>query len=61
MDSQKPVISPRAKSDIDDIWFYIARDSIKHADEVIDDLEEDIHSLSVRPAMGRKRTEFSDE
>ena len=57
----KPIISPHAKRDLNDIWYYIAEDSIRYADEVIDELVESINALNERPGMGRKRTEFSGD
>ena len=50
------VFSPESLNDLDDIWLYIAQDSINHADRFIDDLRVLCEGkLAVFPNMGRGR------
>jgi toxin ParE1/3/4 len=48
-------ITPSARSDLIDIWTYIAEDSITHADAFIDRLHDAMQSLSRQPNSGRNR------
>ena len=52
-----PVIikSPRAKSDLVEIWDYIAEDSEARADAFIDRIDKKFRTLSQRPGIGRLR------
>ena len=56
-----PVIvrSPRAKSDLVEIWDYIAEDSEARADAFIDRIDKKFRTLAQRPGMGRLRDELS--
>ncbi|HWU50149.1 MAG TPA: type II toxin-antitoxin system RelE/ParE family toxin [Asticcacaulis sp.] len=53
--------SAQALRDLDDIWFYIAQDSIDAADAWLDHLFDKATALSGRPAMGRARPELGTE
>ena len=52
-----PVIikSPRPKSDLLEIWDYIAEDSEARVDAFIDRIDKKFRTLSQRPGMGRLR------
>ena len=53
----KPVLfSPQALNDVDEIWLYIAQDSIRQADRFIDELQVLCEGkLALFPNMGRAR------
>lgn len=50
---------PLAGADIDEIWDYIAADSLVQADAWVDRLEEKLRLLATSPMMGRARDELS--
>lgn len=52
-------ISPRASSDLIEIWSYIADDSAANADAFIDKLYETIQLLASKPGLGRHREELA--
>ena len=53
------VLSPAAVRDLDAIWLYIARDSPKYADRVVDHLLAKCRdTLAPTPAIGRMRDEL---
>jgi toxin ParE1/3/4 len=52
-------ISPRASSDLIEIWSYIADDSIANADAFTDKLYETIQVLGRQPGSGRQREELA--
>jgi toxin ParE1/3/4 len=52
-------ISPRARSDLTEIWSYIADDSISNADAFIDKLYEAVKALASQPGVGRRREELA--
>jgi toxin ParE1/3/4 len=54
------VLSPRAQSDIAEIWDYIAEDSETRADDFIDVIDLKFQTLSNQPNMGRKRGELAE-
>jgi toxin ParE1/3/4 len=49
---------PRAKSDLLDIWDYIADDSFDQADKFLDLIESKLQTLSRNPGLGRKREDL---
>jgi len=52
-------LSAEALADLDDIWFYIARDSVLNADRFIDRLVATMaDTLSAVPLAGRAREEL---
>ncbi len=55
-----PVIvkRPRAKTDLADIWEYIADDSEARADSFIDRIDRKFNTLAHRPRIGRLRNEL---
>ena len=52
-------ISPRASSDLIEIWSYIADDSVANADTFIDKLYQTIQTLANQPGSGRRREELA--
>jgi plasmid stabilization system protein ParE len=50
-----------AVKDLDEIWLYIARDSIDAAEKMIQRIEEASEKLASMPGMGQKRVTFSRE
>lgn len=52
-------ISPRASSDLIEIWSYIADDSVANADAFIDKMYETIELLASQPGSGRRREELA--
>jgi toxin ParE1/3/4 len=52
-------ITPRASSDLIEIWSYIADDSVASADAFIDKLYETIQLLAAKPGSGRHREELA--
>jgi len=48
-------VSDEAKSDLDDIWLYIARRNPTAADAVIDACFEEFEDLSSKPGLGHQR------
>lgn len=58
-----PVIrkSPRAKSDLIEIWEYIAEDRAARADAFIDRIDKKFRILAQRPGIGRLRDELAED
>jgi toxin ParE1/3/4 len=52
-------IAPRAESDLDDIWYYVAKESgsIEIANRLIDSITDRFFLLASFPYMGRSRDE----
>ena len=48
-------ISPRANSDVEAIWNYIARDNPRAADQVEDDIQSAMRMLAEFPGLGHTR------
>ena len=55
------VLTPSAKRDVNDIWDYIANDSIEAADRVLDALESAMVKLAKTPGVGHWREELADK
>ena len=53
-----PILSEEAVSDIEDIWIYIASNSIRNADSFIDQLYNKCVEISELSGIGRKRDEL---
>jgi toxin ParE1/3/4 len=51
---------PRARTDIADIWDYIAEDSEVRADAFIDRIDQKFQALADQPDMGRTRSELEE-
>jgi len=54
----KLIISPQAREDLFDIWFYIAEDSTTNADRFIDKLTQKYRWLAEFPEAGMLRNEL---
>jgi toxin ParE1/3/4 len=52
-------VSPAARTDLDDIWFYIAQDNVEAADKLIDAIVARFPKLAAMPQLGRRREELS--
>lgn len=52
------LLSETAKADLDEIWFFIARDHPETADRFIDFLMDEISLLADQPRMGRLREDL---
>lgn len=52
-------VSDAAKSDLEEIWFYIARDNPDAADKFVRVLVSRFPTLASMPDLGRKREELS--
>lgn len=51
---------PAARTDLIEIWQYIADDSPQEANRFLDTLEEKIELLSDNPEMGKRRGELAE-
>jgi len=54
------ILTPRAKRDVNEIWDYIAGDSIEAADRVLKALEHAMRMLARNPGTGHWREELAD-
>lgn len=54
------VLTPRAEKDLDEIWGYIAQDSVEQADRVLAKLNKTMHQLARHPGIGHVREEWAD-
>lgn len=52
-------ISPRASSDLIEIWSYIADDSVTNADAFIDKIYETMELIARQPGLGRHRDDLA--
>ena len=55
------IVSPAASRDLDEIWEYIAEDSLSAADRWLDKLEKSIQRLAEVPTLGHVRTDLTDQ
>ena len=51
---------PRARSDLSEIWNYIAEDNETRADAFVDLIDQKIQALAGQPNMGRSRDELAE-
>jgi plasmid stabilization system protein ParE len=54
----KVIVSPLAQADIDEIWDYIARDSLVNEDRVVDRIEQRFGLLAANPRLGVARDDL---
>lgn len=54
------ILTPRAERDINEIWEYVASDSLEAADRVLDSLESRMTTLAANPRIGHRREELAD-
>jgi toxin ParE1/3/4 len=54
------IVAPQAATDLDAIWYYIARESgsTDRADRVVEAITERFYLLSTHPRLGRKRDDL---
>lgn len=55
---RRVVFGARARRDFDEIWSYVARDSIDAAEKVVDRVERAVGQLGLMPGMGHDRPEL---
>ena len=55
------VLSPDAAKDLDDIWEYIAADSLDAADRLIGEMYDQILALAATPGMGHRREDLAED
>ena len=55
------VLSPAAAQDLEDIWEYVAFDSIEAADRLITKLHHQVRALAAMPGMGHRRPDLADD
>ncbi len=53
-------LSEQSRSDLDDIWLYIALDNLTAADRFIDELLDKFQKLATEPGIGRTREELAE-
>ncbi len=53
-------LSEQSRSDLDDIWLYIASDNLTAADRFIDELVGKFQTLAIEPGVGRTRDELGE-
>jgi len=53
-------LSRQAGSDLDDIWLYIASDSLAAADRFVDGIVGKFQTLATQPGIGRTREELGE-
>jgi plasmid stabilization system protein ParE len=52
-------LHPEASLDIEEIWEYIARDSLDAADRVISEIEAAISNVTASPEIGHRRPDLT--
>lgn len=52
-------LHPEAKADLDEIWEYIAADSIDAAERVIGDILQNFRNLTTFPDRGHRRPDLT--
>lgn len=55
------VLTPSADRDLNQIWDYVAQDSIRMADRVLLGLKKALRHLAKNPGIGHYRRELADE
>ncbi|HZU29786.1 MAG TPA: type II toxin-antitoxin system RelE/ParE family toxin [Candidatus Angelobacter sp.] len=53
-------LTPLAARDLNEIWDYLASDSLQAADRELNALEKALHGLVKNPGKGHKREELAD-
>jgi len=53
------VFHPEALADLEEIWEFIADESLEAADRVLDEIREVVHSLVTFPRMGHIRADLT--
>jgi plasmid stabilization system protein ParE len=52
-------LHPEALADLEEIWAFIADDSLEAADRILDEIRQVMHSLVAFPRMGHMRADLS--
>ncbi len=52
-------VAPEAIGDLQEIWDFIADDSIEAADRVLDEFDDAFHQLAEMPGMGHRREDLT--
>lgn len=60
MNRSKFLLSPEALIDLDEIWLFIAKDSIDAADRTEDDIRSAMRLLASQPNIGHNRPDLTD-
>jgi toxin ParE1/3/4 len=55
---KKAYLSKQAEADLDDIWLYVAHDSVRNADRLIAGIHRKCEFLTSSPGLGRRRDEL---
>ncbi|MFQ5462419.1 MAG: type II toxin-antitoxin system RelE/ParE family toxin [Phycisphaerae bacterium] len=53
-------LSEASRSDLDDIWLYVASDNLTAADRFIDQRVGKLQTLATQPGIGRTRDELAE-
>ncbi len=53
------VISPAARSDLDEVWQYVAAHNLRAADQLIDAFLKRVFLLASQPSMGQARPDLA--
>ena len=53
-------LSEQSRTDLDDIWLYIASDNLTAADRFVDELVRKFQTLATEPGIGRTRDELGE-
>jgi plasmid stabilization system protein ParE len=53
------VLAPRAEQDLEDIWEYIAQDSVSAANRFIGKIEDNIRRVALNPGIGHSREDLA--
>lgn len=54
------VLTPLARGDLEEIWEYVANDSVRAATQLLNDLEASIRALAKNPGIGHLREDLAD-
>ena len=57
---KKFVLTPLAAGDLNQIWDYLAEESVEAADRVLDDVEKALRQLAGHPGIGHLREDLAD-
>ena len=58
---RRPHLSDQALADINEIWLYIAQDSLQAADRVVNRIYEATLKLAEQPGMGHRHQDIGDD
>jgi len=55
------IVSPAAAKDLEDIWTFIAQDSVRNADKVVREIRRAFQKVALMPGMGHLREDLAAE